>query len=534
MNRRMSIKRRIEATYSSGRRCLLWLMLIVLGASGLLASLSVGQETGQEDLVVVVELEDAIGPASASYFTDALEDANERDASLLVLRIDTPGGLDAAMRDMIKAILASDVPVATWVAPSGARAASAGTYIMYASHFAAMAPATNMGSSTPVDMLAPESPSPQPSPFPFPSPGQDDSQDAPNASREDESDKGVQESDETSASEQTEDEEQEPDKEAVSDADADKESEPPEGATAMQRKVLNDAVAYIRGLAELRGRNADWAEESVRKGVNLTSSDALEQGVIDFVAKTLDELIEQVNGQKYETSDGQEHQLAIENPTIETVTPDWRARLLAVITNPSVAVLLISFGSLALAAEFYTGSGVAGVVGAIFLLVAAYGMQMLPLNYAGLALMLLGIGLMIAEFFTPTIGIFGFGGAVAFIFGGIFLLDTEVPGFDVSIGLLIGIATVMLLLVTFISGAALKSLRTRGVSGTESMLGEEVQALSAIDAGKEGKVLYAGEVWTGIPESNVNKDDMLQVTAVKGLKVYARPRGEPGTQGNSE
>ena len=481
---------------------------LLFGIAMLAAPATTGQ--GEQDLVVVVELEDAIGPASASYFIDALEDAGERGAKLLVLRLDTPGGLDAAMRDMIKAILASDVPVATWVAPSGARAASAGTYIMYASHFAAMASATNIGSSTPVDMMSPEESDGPRRPMPFP---------MPDGSDEDE----AEEKDDEAKSAEGEDGTKDADGEDGENSEKGEADNAPGPSTAMERKIINDAVAYIRGLAELRGRNADWAEESVRLGVNLPSAEALEQGVIDMVAQTLDELIEAVNGQTYKTPSGSTETLAIETPVIETVTPDWRVQLLAVITNPSVAVLLISLGSLALVAEFYTGTGVAGVVGAICLLVAAYGMQMLPINYAGLALLILGIALMIAEFFTPTIGIFGFGGAVAFIFGGIFLLDTDVPGFDVSIGLLVGVALVMLIMVSIISGAAFKSLRTKVVSGTSSMVGEEVEASSDLTAGKKGKVVYHGEVWDAVSSQDAAAGTKLQVTAVNGLTLDVQP-----------
>lgn len=495
-------------------------MLIVMGAVAMFAS---NAQEDEQDLVVVVELEDAIGdigPASASFFMDALEHANERGAKLLVLRLDTPGGLVTAMRDMIKAILSSDVPVATWVAPSGARAASAGTYIAYASHFAAMAPATNIGSATPVDLISPESPSPSPqrSPFPMPSRDKDDA-DGERASEEDAQTEG-EDIDSEAQSGQSEDDLAE--QEAPSESNQDEDQSAPGPSTAMERKIINDSVAYIRGLAELRGRNAEWAEEAVRKGVNLPSSEAFEQNVIDFIAKTLDELLEQVNGEEYTTPEGEVRQLIVEDALIETVEPDWRVQLLAVITNPNVAVILLSLGSLALVAEFYTGTGVAGVVGAICLLVAAYGMQMLPINYAGLALLILGLGLMIAEFFTPTIGIFGFGGAVAFVFGGIFLLDTEVPGFEVSFGMLVGVAAVVLIMVAIISGAAFKSVRSKIVSGTSSMVGEQVEAIAEIEQGKRGKVLYAGEVWNAIPVSDVKQGDTLEVTGVKGLTLSVR------------
>ena len=503
---------RANASTGRLRRGLMGLVLALLGGVGMLASYSPAQEA-QGDLVVVVELEDAIGPASASYFIDSLEEANERGATLLVLRLDTPGGLDAAMRDMIKAILASEVPVATWVAPSGARAASAGTYIMYASHFALMAAATNIGSSTPVNLTAPESPSPTPRRFPNWGGGDE-------ADEEEESEEQTAQDDTEEAMQDASDGEGDgEDESAESVAEEDDAAEVPQPSTTMERKVVNDAVAYIRGLAELRERNADWAEDSVREAVNLPSSEALEQGVIDFVAQTLDELIEQVNGEEFKNASGEMRVLAVADPIIERVTPDWRVKFLAVITNPSVAVLLLSLGSLALAAEFYTGTGVAGVVGAICLIVAAYGMQMLPINLAGLALLVVGLGLMIAEFFTPSIGIFGFGGAVAFVFGGIFLLDTDAPGFNVSIGLLIGIAAVFLIMVAIIGGAAFKSLRSKVVSGTSSMIGEEVEAISAMTQGDKGKVIYGGELWNAVADSDVQEGDTLKVTAVSGLTL---------------
>lgn len=500
---------------SRAHRLLLGVFLAMFGAFGVLASNSPAQEEAQ-DLVVVVELEDAIGPASASYFIDSLEEANERGAKLLVLRLDTPGGLDAAMRDMIKAILASDVPVATWVAPLGARAASAGTYIMYASHFAAMAPATNIGSSTPVDLTAPESPSPPQRPFPNWGGDQQDVEEE----TEPQDNPGEDETEKTNEAGQ---EDVDGKSEAMSeDESAQDDSDVPQPKTAMERKVINDAVAYIRGLAELRGRNADWAERSVREGVNLPSSEALDIGVIDFVAQTIEELLEALNGKEYETASGESLVLAVESPSIERVTPDWRAQFLAVITNPSVAVLLLSLGSVALFAEFYTGTGVAGVVGAICLIVAAYGMQMLPINFAGLALLVVGLGLMIAEFFTPTVGIFGFGGAVAFVFGGIFLIDTDTPGFEVSIGLLVGIAAVVLIMVAIISGAAFKSLRSKVVSGTSSMLGEQIEVASAMKQGEKGKVIYGGEFWNAVSESDLSEGDAAQVTAVSGLTLTVR------------
>jgi membrane-bound serine protease (ClpP class) len=301
------------------------------------------------------------------------------------------------MRDMIKEILASRVPVVVYVAPSGSRAASAGTYLLYASHVAAMAPATNVGSSTPVSIGG--------SPFPAPaeSPGEDGSDDA-----------------------------------------------EPAGPSAMERKVVNDAVAYIRGLAALRGRNAEWAEQTVREAANLPAAEALEQNVIDLVAADLDALLMALDGRTVEI-DGRRITLDLTDVEIRIIEPDWRNELLALITNPNVAYLLLMLGIYGLILEFYNpGTAVPGVTGVICLLLGAYALQMLPINYAGLALLLVGLALMAAEIITPTVGVLGIGGAVAFVAGSVLLFDSELPGYRVSIPLIAAaaVASAALLVLT--------------------------------------------------------------------------------------
>jgi len=429
-------------------------------ALGLLAA---GAATANASEVWVVELDDAITPATANYFTRALDDAHEADAAALVVRLDTPGGLDQAMRDMIKAILASRVPVVVYVAPNGSRAASAGTYLLYASHVAAMAPATNVGSSTPVSIGG--------SPFPSPADPAEPSGDGEGAAE-------------------------------------------PAGPSAMERKVVNDAVAYIRGLATLRGRNADWAEATVREAANLPAREALEQNVIDLVATDLDALLGALDGRTIAV-EGATVTLDLADATIKTVVPGWRDELLALITNPNVAYLLLMLGLYGLILEFYSPGIGAGVAGVICLLLGAYALQMLPLNYAGLALLLVGIGLMAAEIVTPTIGVLGVGGLVAFVAGSIMLFDSDLPGYRVSVPIIAAVAAASAGLFLFGLGAAMRARRLRVSTGREAMIGAAAVALE--DFAERGNVRAFSENWLAQSSRPVRKGDKLRVIGIEGL-----------------
>ncbi|HEY4369009.1 MAG TPA: nodulation protein NfeD [Steroidobacteraceae bacterium] len=459
------------------RRQLCWLaffaVLAVCAAFAAANEKSVEKEQG--GIALLLTIDDAIGPAMSSFFLRTLKQAHERKARLVILQMDTPGGLDSAMREMIRAILASTVPVVVYVSPPGARAASAGTYLLYASHIAAMAPATNLGAATPVQIGAPSSPSPWP---------------------------------------------EEPKKDQKPERDDDAKS-PHEPGSAMERKMVNDAVAYIRGLAELRHRNAEWAESAVRSATSLTATAALEQKVIDIVAADVPDLLRQIDGRVVVTGAG-EQRLATANLAIEKTEADWRTRLLAVITNPNVAYLLLLVGVYGLLLEGYNpGAVLPGVVGAISLLLALYAFQVLSVNYAGLGLMLLGIALIVAEAFVPSFGSLGLGGIVAFIVGSIILMDTGVPGFQIARPLIGGMALAGALIVMLMGSYFVRSRRRPVVTGASQMLSEPAMAIA--DFERSGQVRIRGEIWNAVTRSPVRSGQRLRVTRLDGLTLEVEP-----------
>ena len=412
-----------------------------------------------------MDLEGAVGPATADHIARGLRHAKESEAQLVILRMDTPGGLDTSMRVIIKDILASPVPVATYVAPSGARAASAGTYILYASHIAAMAPGTNLGAATPVAIDVPGLGA-QPKP------------------------KG--------------------------------EEGKPAPRDPMAEKAMSDAAAYIRSLAQLRGRNAEWAEEAVRKSVSLSAKEALERGVIDFLADDPAHLLKQLDGHKVKLASGAEVFLASASASLVKFEADWRTRLLSAITAPGVALILMMIGIYGLFFEFYNpGFGVPGVVGAICLLLGLYALQQLPVNYAGLALIVLGIAFMVAEAFVPSFGILGLGGIVAFVFGAVILIDTEVPGFGIPIGLILGLALISAVTLAAIVTFALKARHRPVVSGEEELLGSEGVIVDCSNGDCWARV--HSELWKVASTEQLKPGQPVRVIGRKELSLLVTP-----------
>jgi membrane-bound serine protease (ClpP class) len=441
-----------------------------------------------------LEIRGAIGPATSLYIKHGLEVAQQRASPFVILEIDTPGGLSTSMREIISDILASSVPVIGYVAPPGARAASAGTYILYACHFAAMAPATNLGAATPVSIGGSE-----PAP-PAQSPAKPGESEAPTKSGKP-----------TVGGKHAES--------GKSDTQAGI-AEPPPAMSAEQQKVLNDSIAYIRGLAQLRGRNADWAEQAVRGAASLPANQALQQHVIDFIAPDLPSLLTQLNGRETHIG-GRTVRLDTRGARVEWLKPNWRTRLLAIITNPEIAYGLLLIGIWGLLFEGYHPGGVLpGVVGVIALLVALFAFQLLPTNFAGLALLIIGAGMMAAEFFFPAYGSLGIGGLIAFIVGSL-ILFSGAPGIEVALPLIGGLATVGGLVILGIVYLATRARRTPVATGTQAMLGAVVEATEDFAAG--GRVRYGGELWNASSSAPLRAGQAARVVKVEGLTLWVEP-----------
>ena len=431
--------------------------------------------------VHVVDIDGGIGPAIAQYVIRQIGVAETSGADLFVIRLNTPGGLDQAMRDMIQSILNSEVPVATFVTPSGARAASAGTYIAIASHIAAMSPATNIGSSTPVSIGGGEAGGPSPSDNPL--------QPTPN--------------------------------------DTEQENSEPDAGTAMGRKVINDAVAYIKGLAELRERNVEWAEETVRDAVNVTAQEALELNVIDLIATDLDDLLSQINGQTVKNVAGGELVLDLTDAEVIEIEKNWRDTFLETITDPNIAYILMLVGVYAFFFELYgPGTGIGAVVGVICLLTAAYALQLLPVNYVALILVVVGVVLMVVEAGFPMMGLFALSGIVSFVLGSIMLFDDGFDGgFGVSLGLVGGMAALTAGFSIYTFTTVVRHRKRAAITGAEALT--ELKATVIRDFETTGKVRLSSEIWRAenVGGGTLTKDSKVDITEVDGLVLKVQKSG---------
>ncbi len=419
-------------------------------------------DNGDARYVDVLGIDGAIGPGVGDYLVEAIEEANQASPApeLIVITLDTPGGLVTSLREINLALLASDVPVACLVHPPGARAASAGTYMLYACHIAAMAPATTLGAATPVQMTAP-------------TPAGDD-------------------------------------------------DEQPSTPGAMEQKILNDAIAYIRSLAQLRGRNAEWAELAVTEAATLTAEEALAENVINLMADSPADLVESVDGMVIEVN-GREITLRTADAVLLDHQPDWRNQIITAITDPNIAYILLLIGIYGLILEFYNpGIGIGGVVGGICLLLALYALHLLPVNFVGVALLLLGIGMLITEAMMPSFCIFGFGGLVAFVLGSIVLYDTDFEPFRVALPLVAAVALGSAAFLILGLGMLWRTRRGPTVSGREAIIGADVEVLEDFEG--EGAVQLGGERWQAKSGERLRKGQLAVVTAMEGLLLKVRAK----------
>jgi membrane-bound serine protease (ClpP class) len=464
----MNLKLIARARYWSGPYLRFLCALLFLG------SVPLAQAAGT---TILLNLEGAIGVATAEYIISGIDEAENRGAELVIIQMDTPGGLVNPMRDIVKAILSANVPVATYVAPNGARADSAGTYILLASHIAAMAPTTHLGAATPVALGG-------------------------GGAKKDKGDSiDEKESESNDAKDET------------------------NSGSAMEKKIMNDSIAYIRGLAKSHNRNADWAEKAVTEAATLIAAEALENNVIDLIAVNQSELLQKINGRELEVNN-RTIVLKTESIDIETIEPSWRIKVLSTIASPEIALLLLTIGIYGLLFEGYNpGAILPAVVGVICLLLAAYALQVLPVNYAGLALIIVGIGLIIAEAMIPSFGVLGIGGIAAFIFGSIMMFDSGVPGFSISVVFVIFLAIFAGLFLLWLVSYLVRLRRRGATSGRASILGGIGTAMESFTG--NGKIWFEGEIWTVVSKVAIEEGQAVVVRAINGLTLEVEPAHQP-------
>jgi len=429
-----------------------------------------GWAAESESSAFILEVQGAIGPGVSDFVRRGLEKAGKARAQIFILQLDTPGGLDLAMREIIKDILASPVPVVTYVAPSGARAASAGTYILYASHVAAMAPATNLGAATPVTIGS------------LPGMGKENKDGDDREGRKEEKSQG----------------------------------------DTLKQKMVNDAEAYLISLAEKHGRNREWAAKAVREAVSISAEEALRLGVIDLMAENVEDLMAQLNGREVVLESGRQV-LDTSNLRLIHVEKDWRTRLLMVIGDPNIAYVLMLLGFYGLFFELANpGYILPGVVGGTALLLALYAFQVLPVNYAGLALIILGLSFMVGEAFTPSFGVLGIGGLAAFVFGSVILMDEK--SLQISLLLIGSIAMSSFVCILWLMGKLLTMRSKRVTTGEERML--DAVGVVIDDFTENGRVWVLGESWQASSATPMEKGEKVRILAQEGLQLSVEPLEE--------
>jgi membrane-bound serine protease (ClpP class) len=414
-----------------------------------------GAKSESGPLVQFVDLDLTVNPASAAWVDESLDDAKRDGADLVVFRLDTPGGLDESMRDMVKDIIGAPMPVVVYVSPDGARAASAGLFVTEAADVAAMAPQTNIGSATPI---------------------------------------------------------------SIGGGDQDR---------VLGRKVRNDAVAYVRALASAHGRNPDLAEQMVRRATNVTSSEAKRRGLIDIVAANQQDLLDKLDG--YQVSGPKRRIIDASGARIEHRKVPFKFQILELIVNPTTAYLLFTLALFGIGFElFHPGAILPGAIGGVSLILALFGFAQLPLNLAGVLLILIAFGLFVAEAFIVSHGALAAGGLVALVFGGLLLFDTDSNAYEISVPIVIFTAALLGSFFAWVISKAVQTRHRRVHTGSEELIGERAVVRSALDP--VGHVFVEGALWraTGADSGTFGVGDEVVVERVDGLTLTVRkPETEP-------
>ena len=497
-------------------RVLLFAFLLILGGLILSHSAATGENLTK---VKIIQLDDAtINPVTADYIIAAIDQSFEENAQCLIIKLDTPGGLLSSTRLIVKNMLSARIPVVVYIAPSGSRAGSAGVFITYASHIAAMAPSTNIGAAHPVE-LGGEAPGPS-----------DDWKELRRMIEELQEFKKTQEiqSQEISTKEEKKKKKSDKAQEAVESISEEKEKIVSEeyvpDDNPMRSKILQDTIAFIRAIATERNRNIEWGITSVTKSSSITDEEAIEKGVVEIIAKNDQDLLDQLDG-RVVMINGREVTLETKGAVIETIKMDFRQRFFNTLANPNIAYFLMILGFYGLLFEItHPGIGVPGVLGAIFLILAFYSMQTLPTNYAGLALLILGLLLLIAEAYVPGFGLLTLGGVVCMVLGSMLLFDSPDPLMRVSKSIIFGFSLATAGITLFLVRSVIRSHRAKVQGGKEGLIGETGEAQTTLTPGKKGKVFVHGEIWTARSDETIKKGDEVVITAINRLILTVKPK----------
>ena len=464
---------------------------------------TVSYSLGSNKVHIIQLIDDTINPVTADYIIESIDRAYQDNAQCLIIKLDTPGGLLSSTRLIVKKMLTSPIPIVVYIAPSGSRAGSAGVFITYASHIAAMAPSANIGAAHPVQMGGTP-----------PGRQSEDWEELKRLIEEIKQSKNDQQKEEAKKDSGPTEEPAQGIKEGEINADED----------PMESKILHDTVAFLKAIAKERSRNVEWAVDSVVKSDSITSEEALEKKVVEIIAHSDEDLLNQLDGRQV-VIDGTEIILQTKSASLVKIEMNSSQKFFNVLANPNIAYILLILGFYGLLFEVtHPGFGVPGILGIIFLILAFYSMQTLPTNYAGLALLVLGIVLLAAEAFTPTFGLLTLGGVVCMVLGSMLLFDSVDPIMRVSKSAILAFSLTTSAITLFLLRSVIRAHRTRARGGQQGLVGETGEAKTSLKPGQKGKVFVHGELWNAVSDEAIQAGEEVIVEAVDGLTVKIRKK----------